>query len=205
MNKRYFISGIHTDAGKTVASAVLVRALGAGYWKPVQAGDLELSDTHRIQRYLNHIPIKVYPEAYRLPYPLSPHASAARAGITIDPQQLRVPEHEAPLVIEGAGGLLVPLNATTLYIDVIPQFEARVILVSRTYLGSINHTLLSVEALKNRGIPLYGILFNGGENPETESIIASMTGARILGRLEASSLLDATYFDREAEKIRELL
>jgi len=205
MNKRYFISGIHTDAGKTVASAVLVRALGASYWKPVQAGDLELSDTYRVQRYLKHIPIKVYPVAYRLPYPLSPHASAARAGISINPQQLRVPEHETPLVIEGAGGLLVPLNATTLYIDVIPQFEARVILVSRTYLGSINHTLLSVEALKNRGIPLYGILFNGAENRETESIIASMTGARILGRLEESALLDAAYFDREAEKIRELL
>jgi dethiobiotin synthetase len=205
MNKRYFISGIHTDAGKTVASAVLVRALGAAYWKPVQAGDLELSDTCRVQRYLKHIPIKVYPEAYRLPHPLSPHASAARAGISIDPQQLCVPKHETPLVIEGAGGLLVPLNANTLYIDVIAQFEAQVILVSRMYLGSINHTLMSVEALKNRGIPLYGILFNGAENRETESIIASMTGARILGRLEESVLLDAAYFDREAEKIRELL
>jgi len=199
---RYFVCGIHTDAGKTVASAVLVKALGAAYWKPVQAGDLGFSDTHKVQQYLQRDHVNVFPEAYRLPYPLSPHASAERAGIEVDPSLIRVPEHTQPLVIEGAGGLLVPLNRKTLYIDLIPSFQAKVILVSRHYLGSINHTLLSVEALKSRSIPIEGILFIGDENPETESIISERTNLRIIGRIDHAEKLDPSFFEQQALKLK---
>lgn len=202
---RYFVCGIHTDAGKTVASAVLVKALGAAYWKPVQAGDLEFSDTHKVQKYLQPDNITVLPEAYRLPYPLSPHASAERAGMEIDPEVIRVPKHTQALVIEGAGGLMVPLNRKTLYIDLIPSFQAKVVLVSRNYLGSINHTLLSIEALQSRNIPIEGILFNGAENPETESLIAEYTKLRIIGRIDHTDTLDAAFFEQQALKLKALL
>lgn len=199
---RYFVCGIHTDAGKTVASAVLVKALGAAYWKPVQAGDLDFSDTHKVQQYLQPEQIIALPEAYRLPYPLSPHASAERAGVEVDPSRLSVPNHAQPLVIEGAGGLMVPLNRKTLYIDVIPSFQAKVVLVSRHYLGSINHTLLSVEALRSRNIPIEGILFNGTENPETESLVAEYTKLRIIGRIDHADKLDAAFFAQQASKLK---
>lgn len=202
LQPRYFVCGIHTDAGKTVASAVLVKALGAAYWKPVQAGDLDFSDTNKVQQYLQPEQITTLPEAYRLPYPLSPHASAERAGIEINPNLIRVPEHTQALVIEGAGGLMVPLNRKTLYIDLIPSFEAKVVLVSRHYLGSINHTLLSVEALRSRNIPIEGILFIGAENPETESLIAEYTKLRIIGRIDHTESLNAAFFEQQAQKLK---
>jgi dethiobiotin synthetase len=205
MNPRYFVCGIHTDAGKTVASAVLVKALGASYWKPVQAGDLDFSDTHKVLQYLLPESIQAFPEAYRLPYPLSPHASAERAGVWVDPAKIVVPEHQKALVIEGAGGLLVPINRQTLYIDLIPSFNAKVVLVSRHYLGSINHTLLSIEALKSRNIPIEGILFNGAENPETESLITEYTGVRVIGRIDQAESLNAEFFETQARKLKQAL
>ena len=201
---RYFITGIGTGVGKTVMSAILCEALKADYWKPIQSGELENSDTLTVQSLLSHSESKFHPESYRLPEPLSPHASAQRAGIEIDPTRILPPPTDKTLVIEGAGGLMVPLNASTLYIDLIAAFQAEVILVSRHYLGSINHTLLSAESLMLRKIPVKGIVFNGAENPETESVILEMTGFPMLGRIPETHQVDAAFIRQHASSFSAL-
>jgi len=173
--KYYFVTGIGTDVGKTVVSAILTEALQADYWKPIQAGDLENSDTIKIKNLITNPKTKFYPEAYRLPEPLSPHAAAANAGIEIQLNQITLPDTENNLIIEGAGGLFVPLNSEQLVIHLIQKLEVPVILVSANYLGSINHTLLSAEALKMRNIPVAGIIFNGKTTPQTEDYILNYT------------------------------
>ena len=202
--KRYFVAGIGTGVGKTVASAILCKALKANYWKPFQSGDLEYSDTDRVNDLINDTAHISFAEAYRLPYPVSPHASAERAGITIHADALEIPRHNSTLIIEGAGGLLVPLRYDTLYLDIIPQFEAEVILVSRHYLGSINHTLLSIEALKSRNIRVKGILFNGCEVPETEKVISQTSPWPILGRIDDTDQADANFVAEQALKFTTL-
>ena len=198
---RLFISGIGTDVGKTVVSAILTKAFEAEYWKPVQAGDLDNTDRMKVQN-LTGLPNQFFhDEAYLLPYPMSPHAAAERAGIEIDVSKISAPNHQRKLIIEGAGGLMVPINRKYLYIDLIPQFNAEVILVSRHYLGSINHTLLSIEALNNRGIKIKGILFNGEENQDTESIILEKTGIHCLGRITQTSDVNANFIENESRKI----
>jgi dethiobiotin synthetase len=201
-SNRLFISGIGTDVGKTVASAILAKAFDAEYWKPVQAGDLDNSDCIKVQN-LTELPAnRFHPESYRLPYPMSPHASAEKAGIEIDISKIIVPNHQRKLIIEGAGGLMVPVNRKYLYIDLIPQFDAEVILVSRHYLGSINHTLLSIEALDKRGISIKGILFNGNENQGTESIILERSGIPFLGRISETTEVNPEFIASEARKIQ---
>jgi dethiobiotin synthetase len=197
---RYFVTGIGTDVGKTVVSAILVKALKANYWKPIQAGDLENTDRMKVQALTSMSADYFHPERYLLPYPMSLHASAERAGIEIEIDKLIVPQHANKLIIEGAGGLMVPLNRKNLIIDLIPQFNAEVILVSRHYLGSINHTLLSLEALENRGIKLKGIIFNGDENQDTESIILEKSGARFLGRVSETNKLNREFIEKESLK-----
>lgn len=178
----YFVTGIGTDVGKTVASAILCNALEADYWKPVQAGALDNSDSHFVRSMIpSHL--TVHPEAYRLTEPMSPHAAARIDGIEIETGSLKFPSHERTLIIEGAGGLHVPLNDRQTYIDLLPVWNVPTILVSRNYLGSINHTLMSYELLSQRGIPIAGIVLNGPENDETERIIERYTGATILGRI----------------------
>ena len=174
--KQVFVTGIGTDVGKTVVSAILTEALQADYWKPVQAGDLENSDTIKVKNLVSNEKSVFHAEAYRLPLPLSPHASAAAAGIELNLNQIVLPTTENNLVIEGAGGLFVPLNAGSLIIDLIQKLQVPVILVSANYLGSINHTLLSVEALKHRNIPVAGIIFNGAPTPASEEYILQFTG-----------------------------
>jgi len=174
--KQVFVTGIGTDVGKTVVSAILTEALQADYWKPVQAGDLENSDTIKVKNLVANEKSVFHPEAYRLPLPLSPHASAAAAGIELNLNKIVLPTTENNLVIEGAGGLFVPLNAGSLIIDLIQKLQVPVILVSANYLGSINHTLLSVEALKHRNIPVAGIIFNGAPTPASEEYILQFTG-----------------------------
>lgn len=196
--KRYFITGIGTGVGKTVMCAILCEALKADYWKPIQAGDLENSDTVSVKKLVSNTHSIFHPEAYQLPFPLSPHASAEKAGITIDPATILVPQTTNNLIIEGAGGLMVPLNRKTLYIDLIPALNAEVILVSKNYLGSINHTLLSAESLMLRNIPVRGIVFNGEENPDTESIILEMTGFNFLGRIPLVDVIDSVFIQHQA-------
>ncbi len=195
---RYFVTGIGTGVGKSVVSALLCEALEADYWKPVQAGELEFTDTDFVRSLVSSNTTHFHPEAYRLPYPLSPHASAERAGIAIDPKSIQIPETTNTLIIEGAGGLMVPLDRTTLYIDLLSEMNAEVILVSRHYLGSINHTLLSAESLMLRRIPVKGIVFNGDENPETESILLEMTGFKCLGRIPTVQQIDRSFIQLHA-------
>ncbi len=195
---RYFVSGIGTDVGKTVVAALLTEALQADYWKPVQAGDLDFGDTDRVRALVSNPLSQFHPEAYRLQTPMSPDAAAARDNVHIDLQQVQVPATERPLIVEGAGGLLVPLNQEETIIDLIAHLGLPVILVSRHYLGSINHTLMSVEALKQRQIPLAGIIFNGAVHPETEASIAQHSGAKILGRIDQFDQVDAMLIQEQA-------
>lgn len=184
MNKQTLIvAGIGTEIGKTVASAVLVEALQADYWKPIQSGGLDDSDTDAVRRLISNSTSYFHPEAYRLTQPLSPHAAAEIDGITIELDKLTPPETQNGLIIELAGGLMVPLNNHDLTIDLVQKLGFPVVLVSRNYLGSINHTLLSVDACRSRNIPLLGILFNGPTVPASETFILNYTGLPCLGRI----------------------
>jgi dethiobiotin synthetase len=183
MNTRLIVSGTDTDVGKTVFSAALADALGADYWKPVQAGHEDGTDSRRVAE-LGLAPERILPEKHILNTPASPHYAARLDGITIDDRALLPPPSgERPLVIEGAGGLMVPVNDDTLFIDIFARWKLPLVLCARTALGTINHSLLSIEAVKRRGIPLIGIAFIGDEQAESERIICKLGGVRRLGRL----------------------
>ncbi len=188
---KLFITGISTDVGKTITAAILVEALQADYWKPIQAGNLEQTDTMTVQSLISNSKSVFFEPSYALQMPASPHLAAAQENITIELSKITTPKTSNHLVVEGAGGLLVPLNDTDMVIDLI-EADNQVILVSQHYLGSINHTLLSAEVLKNRGIKLAGIIFNGLKNEASESIILKKTKAIHLG-----NILPETHFDQE--------
>ncbi|MDA4846196.1 dethiobiotin synthase [Hoeflea poritis] len=180
---RIVVLGTDTDVGKTVFAAGLTAALGATYWKPVQSGLDGDTDSQTVQRLAELPDDRVLPETYRLNSPLSPHRSAEIDGVEIDPETLTPPSVDGPLVIEGAGGVLVPLTRQTLFADVIARWNLPAVLVGRTALGAINHALLSIEALRARGVPLLGIAFSGEEIADTQRTIAEMGAIRELGRL----------------------
>lgn len=202
MTVRYVVSGTDTGIGKTVFSAGLAGALDGYYWKPVQSGIAPEADAATVARLSGLEQNRILPEAYRLAAPLSPHRSAELEGISIDPARLTVPATDRPLVIEGAGGLMVPLTRACLQIDVYATWDLPLILVARTSIGTINHTLLSIAALRNRGIMLKGVALVGEENSDNARTIAEMGETVILGRLphipslNAHSLRDAfaTHF-----------
>ena len=181
---KLFVTGIGTEVGKTVIAAILTEKLKADYWKPVQAGDLDDSDTMKVRALVSNSVSVFHEEGFRLNHPMSPHAAAERDGVEIGLEDFKMPQTKNHLVIEGAGGLMVPLNDQDCVIDLIEGSGAEVVLVSRNHLGSINHTLLSIEALKSRGIPVRGLIFNDEENTETERVILKMTGLKCLGRVE---------------------
>lgn len=201
---KLFITGIGTDVGKTIASAIVTEALEADYWKPIQAGDLHNSDSHKILRYLSNDKTKIHDNAYAFNTPASPHLAAEMDGVVIDLKKISTPKTKNHLVIEGAGGVLVPLNDTDCVIDLI-QKDYKVILVSRHYLGSINHTLLTVEALKSRNISIAGIIFSGDENVATEQMILSKTELKCIGRIDQEPYFDANVIRYYADKFRENL
>ena len=201
---KLFITGIGTDVGKTIASAIITQSLEADYWKPVQAGDLDNSDSHKIQRYISNNKTVIHENSYKLNTPASPHLAAEIDGITIDLKKIIEPSTDNHLIIEGAGGILVPLNDNDCIIDLI-QSDYNVILVSRHYLGSINHTLLTFEALKNRNIAVAGIVFSGDENKATEEIILSKTKAKFIGRIENEPYFDQNVIQYYADKFRDSL
>jgi len=178
---KYFITGIGTGIGKTLVSAIVTEKLKADYWKPIQSGDLDTSDSLTIGNLTTNTKTVIWPESYRLTQPLSPHLSARLDGIEIKLNQINIPQTANDLIIEGAGGLMVPLNEKELIIDLIKKLNAEVILVSQNYLGSINHTLLSLNLLKQYDIPVKGIIFNGDENAETERYILQYSQAKKLG------------------------
>jgi dethiobiotin synthetase len=201
---KLFITGISTDVGKTIASAILVEALQADYWKPIQAGDLDNSDSHKIKKYVSNDKTVIHENSYKLNTPASPHFAAERDGITIDIKQIIEPKTDNHFVIEGAGGVYVPLNDTDCVIDLIKE-DYKVVVVSRHYLGSINHTLLTIEALKSRKIDVAGIIFSGGENKATESIILNKTGVKCIGRIEEEPYFDQNVIKEYADLFRDNL
>lgn len=181
--KRFVVIGTDTGIGKTVFCAALTAALAGYYWKPVQAGLDEETDSQTVRR-LSGLPAqRILPEACRLHTPASPHLAARIDRVTIAPDELVPPVTDAPLVIEGAGGLLVPLTETQVFADVFARWQIPVVLCARTGLGTINHTLLSLEALRRRAIPVLGVAFIGDAAAETQRIIAAMAQVTILGRL----------------------
>lgn len=187
------VTGTDTGIGKTLFSAGLTQALGASYWKPVQSGTDEETDSETVARLTGR---PVLREAYRLALPASPHLSARREGVAIDPDRLAIPPHHGPLVIEGAGGLMVPLSPERLLIDQIAEWRAPVVLCARTGLGTINHSLLSLEALRARAVPVLGVVFIGAADAENESIIPRLGASRRLGRIDPLPEITATSLAR---------
>ncbi|MBT8187191.1 MAG: dethiobiotin synthase [Croceitalea sp.] len=200
---KLFVTGISTDVGKTIASAILVEALEADYWKPIQAGDLDNSDSHKIERLVSNTKTIVHKNSYALKTPMSPHAAADIDNIHIKLSNIIEPKTENHLIIEGAGGLMVPLNDHDTILDLIkPTYK--VIVVSRHYLGSINHSLLTINALKAKGFKV-GIIFSGDEHPTTENIILSKTAIPFLGRIEEESNFDKTIIKKYVDKFKPAL
>ncbi|TCP23989.1 dethiobiotin synthetase [Tenacibaculum skagerrakense] len=201
--KKYFITGISTEVGKTVASAIITEALEADYWKPIQSGDLEYSDTHKVKNLISNKKSVFHENSYALQTPMSPHASATIDGITIDINKVIEPATKNNLVIEGAGGLLVPLNDKHTILDLIKP-DYKVIVVSRHYLGSINHTLLTINFLKEKGFDV-SLVYSGNEHKTTEEIIEKMSGVNVIGRIEEEPYFDQNVIKEYAEKFRDKL
>jgi len=197
MNK-YFITGIGTDVGKTVASAIVVESLKADYWKPVQAGELQHTDTHSVKELISNSTSVMHDHSYALQTPMSPHAAADIDGIQIDLAAIKEPDTDNHLVIEGAGGLLVPLNEQETILDLIKN-DYKIIVVSRHYLGSINHTLLTLSELRGRGLEVSGIIFNGEAHPSTENIIKKIGLVEEIGRIDEETLIDKKVIRMYAE------
>lgn len=204
MSKSYFITGIGTNVGKTLAAAIMTEALMADYWKPVQAGDLENSDTIRVRKLVSNEKTVFHSEGISLTHPMSPHAAAAIDGVKISAKKILRPQTDNDIIIEGAGGLLVPINNKETIADLINP-EDLIILVSRNYLGSINHSLLSLEVLKSRGLKCFGIIFNGEPNQASKEVILKMSGAREIGRIEEEPYFDRNVVKEYAETFRQNL
>lgn len=202
--KQFIITGIGTDVGKTVVSSIVSEALQATYWKPVQAGDLDNSDSIKVERLTKNV--TVLPEAFRLSEPMSPHAAAKLDGIEITLENLKVPSVSGNFIVEGAGGIMVPINSKGfLYVDAFAEWKLPAIVVSRHYLGSINHTLMTIEILNNRGIEIEGIIFVGDEHPTTEEAILSNTGLRGIARIPLAKEVNQEFILSQAEIIKNQL
>jgi dethiobiotin synthetase len=184
MKQQYIIAGIGTEIGKTFISSILTEALQADYWKPVQSGALDFTDSDTVKSLISNPKTVFHPEAYRLTEPMSPHAAATIDGVEITLDNFVLPQTENNLIVELAGGLMVPLNDEETNLDLIKKLGLPVILVSRNYLGSINHTLLSVEILKQQKIEVKGLIFNGLPNKSSEDFILNYTGLECLGRVD---------------------
>ena len=191
--KHIFITGISTDVGKTIASAIVVEALQADYFKPIQAGELDFCDTQKVKSLVSNQQSIFHANSYALQTPMSPDAAASIEGVTIDITNIKTPKTKNHLVTEGAGGLLVPLNDTQTILDIIPK-KAIVIVVSRHYLGSINHTLLTVNLLKEKGFQV-ALIFSGSAHENTECTIKKFTNTPVIGRID-----EEPYFDKNVIK-----
>ncbi|TAH27752.1 MAG: dethiobiotin synthase [Cytophagales bacterium] len=195
--EKYFVTAIGTDSGKTVVSAILTQALQADYWKPVQCGSPKDADT--ILELTNSGYSLIHPEAYFLKAPMSPHAAAKLEDIRIDIDKINIPDTQSNrLVIEGAGGVLVPLNEQHFVIDLVAKFDAPLVLVCNLYLGSINHSLLTINEIKRRGLKVKGIIFNGEENLQSESFILDYSGYKCLLRLRPTAKVNQEFIQQQA-------
>lgn len=201
--QKIFVTGISTGVGKTIASAIFTEALQADYWKPIQAGDLDNSDTDRVKSLISNSKTKFHPCSYELTSPMSPHAAAEIDGIRIDRFHINEPETENNLIIEGSGGILVPLNEEDTLFDIIMP-DYKVVVVSRNYLGSINHSLLTINWLQYKGYEV-SVLFSGESNPQTENIILLKTGVSSLGRIDEEEKFDKKVIKKYADKFEGIL
>lgn len=194
--KKYFVTGTDTDVGKTVISALLVRQLDAYYWKPVQSGTIEAEDKLEVQKLAGLTDDRILSCAYELSEPLSPHAAALLDNIEISLNEIKLPIVDGNLIIEGAGGIFVPLNETELMIDLIKKLNLEVIVVARSTLGTINHTLMTLECLKKRGIVIKGVILNGPLNQSNKKAIESFGQVDILGEIPTLEELNFSTIDK---------
>jgi dethiobiotin synthetase len=199
----YFVTAIGTDSGKTLISAILCEALEADYWKPIQAGLPKDSET--VQQLISNTATKIHPEQYLLQTPASPHAAAKTDGLEINLNDFRLPQTPRTLVIEGAGGCLVPINQTDFVIDLAIPFQSEVILVANLYLGSINHTLLTARLLKEKNLKVKGIIFNGISNPASEQIILHHTGYACLLHVNQEQTINKEVIKKYAILLKKTL
>jgi len=194
---RLIVGGTDTDVGKTVVSALLVQGLGARYWKPVQSGLAEGSDSQWVQTRLSLPPERLLKESYRLQAPVSPHWAAEQDQVVIDPQRLSLPSGDGPLVVETAGGVMTPLGRDWLQIDQMCRWGLPLVLVARSGLGTLNHTLLSLEALRNRSIPVLGLVLNGPLHPDNPRTLEQLGGIPVLAQLPRLEPLNAAALQRQ--------
>lgn len=197
---KYFITAIDTDVGKTIISAIVVKALGAAYWKPIQCGDLVFSDTMKVESLVENV--TTFSEAYALEFPLSPHESARLSDVKVNMEKFSLPK-ERPIVVEGAGGLMVPLNDQgDLVIDIAKKIDAQIIIVIKNYLGSINHSLLTIDYLKRNNYNIKGLVINGEPTPSSERIIEKISGCKILFRTPFCENVNSAFIEEQAEIAR---
>ena len=197
----FIVVGIHTGIGKTVCSAVMTEALGYDYWKPVQAGDLDASDSIFIKNHISNAQSTIYPEAYRLTEPMSPHAAAKIDGTEIILDTFVLPPTENGLIVETAGGIMSPLSDSLVILDLIKHLNLPVVLVTQDYLGSINHTLLSIEILRGANIPILGLVFSGEKVATTRDFIAQYSGLETLFEIPFFENLDRATLVNFAKNI----
>ena len=195
---KYIIAGIGTEIGKTFISSILTESLQADYWKPIQSGALDFTDTDTVKSLISNDKTVFHPEAYRLNQPMSPHAAAAIDGVEIELSKFQLPQTDNHLIVELAGGIMVPLNDRETNLDLIKKLNIPVILISKNYLGSINHTLLSVEILKMNTISVKGLIFNGEQNKYSEDFILNYTKLKCLGRVNFEEKIDKSIVEKYA-------
>jgi dethiobiotin synthetase len=201
--KDLVITGIGTEIGKSFIAAILTEALEADYWKPVQAGNLDCTDTDFIKQGISNTNSYFHQEIYRLSMPLSPHAAAKAAAVVIDLHRLKVPNSRNRIIIELAGGIMTPLNNKQLNIHLLEEWALPVVLVSKHYLGSINHTLLSAKILEDYKIKVVGIIFNGEPNPSTEEIILAYTGLNCIAKINQENYVNRETVKRYANELKD--
>lgn len=199
--KGLFITGIGTDVGKTIVAAVFTKALGACYWKPVQCGDLENSDSVKVERLTG---LRALPEAFRLQAPMSPHAAANLENVKLRVEEIQLPKADSSLVVEGAGGIMVPFNSTESYLDLMLKFNLPVVLVTRHYLGSINHTMLSWKVLNNAGLNVVALVISGAPHKSTESYFSTQMDVPIF-RVNELKEVDVETIASEAKRLKQQL
>ncbi len=202
MKQQYIIAGIGTEIGKTFISSILTESLQADYWKPIQSGALDFTDMDTVKSLISNDKTDFHPEAYRLNQPMSPHAAAAIDGVEIELSKFQLPQTDNHLIVELAGGIMVPLNDRETNLDLIKKLNIPVILISKNYLGSINHTLLSVEILKMNNIEVKGLIFNGEQNKYSEDFILNYAKLQCLGRVDFEENIDKNVVIKYAEQFR---
>ncbi len=202
---KIFVTGIDTNIGKTIVSAILVEALKADYWKPVQAGDLESSDSKTVAALISNKKSNIHAEAFRLQTAMSPHYAAYLDKVKIVLKDIHIPETSNNLIIEGAGGVMSPINFEETNLDLIKHVNAKTILVSKNYLGSINHTLMSIELLKKNNVDIVGIIFNGKSDEVSEEYILKYSGLELLGRVSHQQKIEKEFIMNYADQLKPIL